>query len=109
MKINSRAFIIYLMSHIKVIDALNSYLCQDGFTITPQMLSDALRRDWNSKYTRMHIEYGRAQRRFLIDHCEGGCNFKQPVVYSVIADRNRRIIRVQMKSYGFYKNCTEII
>ncbi|VCU41269.1 Bgt-50421 [Blumeria graminis f. sp. tritici] len=108
MKINSRAFIIYLMSHIKVIDALNSYLCPDGFTITPQMISDALRRDWDSKYTRTHFEHGREHRRFLIEHCEGGCNFNQPVFYSVIADRNRRIIRVEMKSYNYYKDCTEI-
>ncbi|CAD6503478.1 BgTH12-03142 [Blumeria graminis f. sp. triticale] len=108
MKINSRAFIIYLMSHIKVIDALNSYLCRDGFTITPQMISDALRRDWDSKYTRPYFEHGREHRYFLIEHCEGGCNFKQPVFYAVAADRNRRIIRVFMKSYKYHNDCTEI-
>ncbi|EPQ67183.1 putative secreted effector protein, partial [Blumeria graminis f. sp. tritici 96224] len=66
MKINSCAFIIYLMSHIKIIDALNQYICLDGFTITPQMLTDALNRGWGSKYTQVHSENGVEYRRFLI-------------------------------------------
>ncbi|CCU76349.1 CSEP0048 putative effector protein [Blumeria hordei DH14] len=108
MKINSHAFIIYLMGHVQIIDALNSWVCGNEVTITPQMLSTALSKGSDREFTRVHFEKGEKLRRYIISVDDRPCDFNVPEFYSVIAYPDKSILRVERTINNAYEKCSEI-